>query len=231
MRSMTLRSVCLAMAEACAGVRLRSKMSVCASSSTARSTTSSSLPLPSTNLRIDPLAQLDDGVDHLDAGGARELAQLAHALVGVVVIAPCARTFRRRGRGWRGRPWRSTAGRVVRLANSSSSAGDELAEVDVELRRDDAGPPRGRAGASPSCSCVAACCTRSDARAARRRARAAARRPDRGAAARGRRCRRASAARRAGACAPGAAPRNRPSAARRRPMSGSISRCASPTMT
>ena len=63
-------------------------MSVCASSSIARSTTSSSLPLPSTNLGSMLIAQLHDGVGHLDARGARELAQLAHALVDLVVIAP-----------------------------------------------------------------------------------------------------------------------------------------------
>ena len=49
-RSMTFRSVVAAIALACAGVRSQSKISVSMSCSMARITTSSSLPLPSTNL-------------------------------------------------------------------------------------------------------------------------------------------------------------------------------------
>ena len=40
------------------------------------------LALAHHELRVDPVAHLDDRVDHLDARRARELAQLAHALFG-----------------------------------------------------------------------------------------------------------------------------------------------------
>ena len=60
-------------------------MSICASSCIARIDHVVELALAEHELRIDAIAQLHDRVDHLDARRARELAQLAHALVGVAV--------------------------------------------------------------------------------------------------------------------------------------------------
>jgi hypothetical protein len=45
------------------------------------------LPSPHHQLRIDPLAKLEHRVDHLDAGGVRELAELSQAVLRRVVSA------------------------------------------------------------------------------------------------------------------------------------------------
>ena len=62
------------------------------------------LALAHDELGIDAIAQLHDGVDHLDARGARQLVQLGHALLDVVVVA-ARRLFADVDRGWRGRLW------------------------------------------------------------------------------------------------------------------------------
>ena len=63
------------------------------------------LALAHHELGVDAVAVLHDGVDDLDPGRARELAQLGQTLLDVA-RAPLARpTFRRPRRGWRGRPW------------------------------------------------------------------------------------------------------------------------------
>ena len=167
----------------------------------ARTTTSSSLPLPITSLRIDVLAHLDDAVGDLDARRARELAQLAHALVGLARGLRALATCRRRAQ------------------DGAAVLGLDLARAARDART----RPRDRPSAAPTSTCACAMgtgptsrygarpvvgrarCARRRAPAARRPARAGWRRRGRGAGAPGRPDRRASAARRAGACARGAA--------------------------
>ncbi len=74
MRSMTLRSVCLAMALAWAGESSRSKTRTLASRSIAPNDDLLELALAHDELGVDDGAHLDDRVGDLDPGRAGELA-------------------------------------------------------------------------------------------------------------------------------------------------------------
>ena len=217
-RSMTLRSVCLAMPLACAGVSSRSKTSTLASSSHGPDDDLLELALAHHEPRIDALAQLHDGVGHLRPGGARELARAracsprprARRPAPFDLSPTCTRMARP--------SFALTSRAPARRANSASRSAMRRADVDVRLP--DGERPhlavRQRRPRRPGR------CARRRGRAARRRGRSGWPRRDRAAGARGRRGRRASAARRGGACARGAARGSAP-----RPRAGARCRGAS----
>ena len=223
-RSMTLRSVCFAIALACAGESSRSKTSTSASSSIARTTTSSSLPFPITSFgsmwsRIwmtasaisTPAVRASSRSSRMLSSASRSGLRTSGLVADVHQDGAPSFALTTRARARRAN---SASRSPISLPTSTCDCG-ERHRADLAVGRgaavragDVVGPAR--------------------ARAARRPARAGSPPRDRDGGERGRPDRRASGARLAGACARGAAresalrpravaPRPGASASRRRP--------------
>ena len=103
------------------------------------------LALAHDELRVDVVAHLDDASADLDARGARELAELAHALLGLAQAPPALGSCRRRARGSRARPSLDLAG-----PRAARELGLEVAH-EPRRRRRATGAKRHRADLAVAC--------------------------------------------------------------------------------